>query len=163
MAPWSGVLADRPDKRRRLIRAQVLTVLMAVVLCVLTLSGAITVWMVLALTFVRGLSKTITSTSSRTFQIEVAGEENVQRGTALSGIIWQTTAVGGIFVAGLLIAAAGIGTALVVVVLCMSGVVLTLGSIDLTRLHIGSPTRASTAGCAWPSGRSSGCPCSGSR
>jgi MFS family permease len=140
LAPWAGVLADRGDQRRRLMRAQVLLALVAGMLCTLVLTGAIAVWMVFVLAVMRGAVTIFISSSGRTFQAEVVGEAGIERGVAVNDIVWQSSAVIGPALAGVVMRFAGVGAALVLVVLCASTVLPALAAIDVSRLHMASAT-----------------------
>jgi len=56
LAPFAGVFADRFDRRRTLVLTQALSMLQALILAVLTFTGFVAVWHLVALSLFIGLS-----------------------------------------------------------------------------------------------------------
>ena len=59
LGPFAGAMADRHDKKLILIGAQVVSVITAAVLGILTLNGSITAWLVIIIAFVAGIARAV--------------------------------------------------------------------------------------------------------
>jgi MFS family permease len=109
LGPWTGAFADRVDKHRLLIGAQLLVVGQAVALGALVLAGIAGMAWVYGLTLVYGMIHAVEAPVRRAFLAEIVDEERIPRAVSLTGVI---NAVGrglGPLLAGALIASAGIG------------------------------------------------------
>jgi MFS family permease len=104
-----GVLADRTDKRRLLMFTQTLMALPALTLWLLTLHGAIEVWMVYALVLVRGAVNAVDNPARQSFVSELVGASRTVNAVALNSVIVHTARILGPAAAGGVIALAGVG------------------------------------------------------
>ncbi len=105
---FGGVLADRLDKRRLLTVTQTLMVLPAMTLWALTASGAIQIWMVFALVFVRGTVLAFDNPARQSFVSELVGSDRVVNAVALNSLLVHSSRIAGPAVAGGLIALVGV-------------------------------------------------------
>jgi MFS family permease len=108
-AAWGGVIADRVDKRRLLMVTQTLMALPALTLWLLTLHGAIEVWMVYALVLVRGSVNAIDNPARQSFVSELVGSERLVNAVSLNSVIVHTARIAGPALAGGVIALFGVG------------------------------------------------------
>lgn len=111
---WAGSLADRFDKRRLVIIAQVLLFVQAAVLAVLTVTGVVRVWHVMAMAFVFGVARALDVPARQSFVIEMVGKEDLTNAIALNSTIFNIARTAGPAIAGLLVMAIGEGLAFVV-------------------------------------------------
>src|SRR5581483_773343 len=88
--------------------------MVAIVLAATTLSGAMTPWLLLGLTFAVACGQALESPSWRAVLPELVPREDLAAAAALNGIEYNAASIVGPAVAGLLIAAAGVGAAFVV-------------------------------------------------
>src|SRR5689334_13270154 len=72
---FGGVIADRFDKRHILYVTQTIAGLIALALGLLTVSGAIHVWMVYVLMAAFGLSTVVDNPTRQTFVLEMVGRD----------------------------------------------------------------------------------------
>jgi MFS family permease len=135
LAPWAGIMADRPHRRALMLTGQALLALLATASCALMLTGAITAWIVCAIALGRGLISAVMAPARETLQVQVVGESEVVRAVALEGIVWQTVAIVGPATAGTLLAFAGVAPCLAVIAVFLAAVVALLRAIDPTALH----------------------------
>lgn len=108
---WAGVVADRLDKRRLLLATQTSMALLALVLGVLTATGAVRLWMVYALALLLGVATAFDMPARQAFISEIVGPDRVANAVGLNSAGFNTARVVGPAVAGVLIAVAGIAPA----------------------------------------------------
>lgn len=110
LAPFAGVLADHMDRRRLIIATQALAMMQAVVLAVLTLTGAITVWHIVAMSLVLGVVNSFDVPIRQSFVVEMVGEKNdLSNAIALNSSLFNSARLVGPAMAGLMIEAVGAG------------------------------------------------------
>jgi MFS family permease len=106
---WGGLLADRMDKRRLLLFSQSVSILPAITLGVLTVTGAVQLWMVLALALVLGTIDAFDKPARHTFVTEVvSSRDDVTNAVTLNSVIQNFGKVTGPALAGLLIVGVGL-------------------------------------------------------
>jgi MFS family permease len=106
---WSGVLADRYDKRRLLLGAQAAMAVLALVLAALDLSGAVQLWHVFALALALGVASAVDVPVRQSFVSEMVGPEDLPNAVSLNSATFNSARIVGPAVAGLAIAAVGTG------------------------------------------------------
>ena len=109
LGSWAGVVADRADKRRMLMRASFAQTIAASLLAVLTLTGAVRVWMVFALAVALGLGQVFDSPARLAFTPEMVGPDEVPNAVSLANLLFQGGRVFGPAVAGVVIVTVGTG------------------------------------------------------
>lgn len=108
LAPFGGVFADRIDKRHALIGTGVASALQALVLFILTLTGVIEIWMVMALGLWRGFVNAAEMPTRQALAADLVPRNLLANAIALNSMAFNSARVVGPAVAGLIIA---IGTA----------------------------------------------------
>jgi MFS family permease len=111
LLPWTGTAADRFDQRKLLIFTQAAMGVFALVLGVLTISGAVQLWHVYVLAFLSGSALALDAPVRQTFVAEMVGDGDLPNAVALNSMSFNSAQMIGPAVAGLLIAKAGIGWA----------------------------------------------------
>jgi MFS family permease len=106
-----GTLADKIDRRRLLIVANVAAAGVAVALAGLTLSGRIGVEGVLALSFLLGITFAFESPARQSWIIELTGPRHLANAIALNSLLFNAARIVGPALAGVIVAALGPGTA----------------------------------------------------
>jgi MFS family permease len=104
---WGGVIADRYRKRRILLTTQAIMGLLALILGVLALTGAVAVWQVYLLAFALGMVAVVDNPARQTFVAEMVGSEGMANAIALNSATFNLARIVGPAVAGLVIAAVG--------------------------------------------------------
>jgi len=97
---WGGLLADRISKRRLLTVTQALMALPALTLWALTVEGAITPAIVLALIFARGCVNAFDNPARQSFVVEMVGPDRVVNAVSLNSVIVHTARIVGPAAAG---------------------------------------------------------------
>jgi MFS family permease len=122
---YGGVLADRYDKRNLLVAAQVAMGLLALVLGLLDLTGAVQLWHVYALAFLLGLASVIDTPVRQSFVVEMVGPDDLPNAVSLNSATFNASRIIGPALAGLAIS--HVGTAPVFLVNAASYVAVILG------------------------------------
>lgn len=102
-----GVIADRYPKRRVLQVANAFMGVVALVLGVLVIAGAVQVWHVFVLAFLLGLGSAIENPARQSFVVEMVGREQLTNAVGLNSASFNAARVVGPAAAGYLIAAFG--------------------------------------------------------
>jgi MFS family permease len=132
---WGGVLADRFAKRRLLMVTQALMALPALALFAVTVSGAVEVWMVLALVFVRGTVNAVDNPTRQSFAIEMVGPDRVVNAVSLNSVLIHSARLVGPALAGIIIATAGVEPCFAVNTLSFGVMILALRRMDPAQLQ----------------------------
>jgi MFS family permease len=138
---WGGLLADRMSKRRLLMITQALMAIPALTLWALTVSGAVRAWIVLALVFVRGAVNAVDNPARQSFVMEMVGRDRVVNAVSLNSLIVHCARIIGPAVAGLVIAALGVGPCFLLNAMTFAAMLVALWLIDPHELHTGKRAR----------------------
>ncbi len=104
LAPFGGVFADRLDKRRAILVTQALASVQVVVLFVLTISGTITIPIIMALAFALGLVNAADMPLRQALAAELVPRNILTNAIALNSMAFNGARVIGPAVAGVTIA-----------------------------------------------------------
>jgi MFS family permease len=110
LAPVAGVVTDKYSKYRVLLITQILSLIQALILAVLTLTGVIQIWHIVLLSIVLGCINAFDVPSRHSFVIEmVEKKEDLGNAIALNSMMFNGARLIGPSVAGLMLATAGEG------------------------------------------------------
>ena len=110
LAPVAGVFTDRWNLHRTILLTQSLAMCQAMILAVLTLTGTVAVWHVLALSVCMGLVTAFDIPARQAFLIQmVEGRENLTNAIGLNSSMFNGARLVGPAIAGFLIAVVGEG------------------------------------------------------
>jgi len=104
---WGGVIADRYRKRSILLTTQAIMGMLALILGILALTGAVAVWQVYLLAFALGMVAVVDNPTRQTFAAEMVGSEGMANAIALNSATFNLARIVGPAVAGIVIAAVG--------------------------------------------------------
>jgi len=104
---FGGVLADRLPKRRLLIVSQVLAMVLATGLSLLTFSGQVQLWHVVCFAVCLGLVNAVELPTRHSFVVEMVGKEDLHNAIALNSSIFHLARVMGPLLAGALVGILG--------------------------------------------------------
>ncbi len=145
LAPVSGVVADRFDRRYALAASQLLMVAIAVVLAVLLAIDAVEVWHLFVFSVISGISAVFDRTLRSTLVFHSVPRTEAAHAVALNSIAFSVSRAVGPGVAGFLIASVGAAWNFAFQALLYSGVVFAALSV-----HAAPPAaRPKGAGSAW--------------
>jgi MFS family permease len=137
LAPYGGVIADRVDKRKAMIVMQTAMGVQAVILAALTLTHEIQVWQIGILAALLGFNNAFENPARQSFMMEMVGADHLRNAVSLNSVLVNVARTLGPAVAGLMIASVGEGWCFVFNALSFVAVVMSLTTMDTTKL---SPT-----------------------
>jgi MFS family permease len=140
LGPYGGVIADRVDKRRLMVILQALMGVQALILGVLTVTGAIELWEIGLLALLLGLNNAFENPARQSFMLEMIGPENLRNAVSLNSVLVNVARSIGPAVAGILIATVGEGVCFLVNAASFVAVIASLLTLDRTTLHPTPPT-----------------------
>ncbi|MBO0852512.1 MAG: MFS transporter [Nocardia sp.] len=132
---YGGVIADRFGKRRLLILTQATMGLLAAVLAILTLTGAVQVWHVYLLALLLGTVTVVDNPSRQSFVAEMVGRDRLRNAVSLNSANFQSARLIGPAVAGAVIAAVGSGWAFAINACSFAAVIGGLLMMRTSQLH----------------------------
>jgi MFS family permease len=132
---WGGAVADRYSKRRILMVTQALMGLLALILGVLALTGAATIWQVYVLAFALGLVTVVDNPTRQAFAVEMVGTDGMANAIALNSAVFNLARIAGPAIAGLVIAALGTPAAFLVNAVSFGAVLISLKLMRPGELH----------------------------
>jgi MFS family permease len=109
LSTFGGLIADRHRRRTVLLVTQAASMVLALVLAALTLSGTVTVVHVLVLGTLLGVVNAVDSPTRQSFVIEMVGRESLPSAIALNSSMVTGAAIAGPAIAGIAIALFGEG------------------------------------------------------
>jgi MFS family permease len=105
---WGGLVADRFDKRHILYFTQSSAGILALILGLLVLTGAIQLWMVYVLALALGFVNVIDMPSRQAFVMEMVGPKLLKNAVTLNSTMTNAARLIGPTIAGVLIATSGV-------------------------------------------------------
>jgi MFS family permease len=106
---FAGVVADRFDNRRLVMTTQAASMLVSIALAVLAFTGAAEVWQAYALAALGGTALVFDAPGRQALTFQMVGREELPNAVALNASLFNASRVVGPAVAGVVIAAAGVG------------------------------------------------------
>jgi MFS family permease len=110
----AGTLVDRFPKHRILVITQIVAMLLAGTLAVLTLTGLIQVWHVVVLAALLGTVNAFDAPARQSFTVEMVGREDLLNAIALNASVFNAARTVGPAVAGIVVALIGEGPAFLI-------------------------------------------------
>ena len=132
---YGGVLADRHDKRRLLLAAQAAMGVLALVLAVLDLTGAVRLWHVYVLALGLGVASAVDTPARQAFVSELVAPADLPNAVSLNSATFNAARIVGPALAGALIAAAGTGWVFLANGLSYLAVIAALAALRPAELH----------------------------
>src|ERR1700686_1901141 len=120
----AGAIGDIVDRRRLILYTETWMVCVAIALAAATLTGVITPWLLLLLTFALSAGDAFETPTWRAVLPELVPKEDLPAASALNGIEFNFARAVGPALAGFVIAFAGIGAAFLLNTLSFFGVIL---------------------------------------
>jgi len=140
LGPYGGVIADRVDKRRLMVVLQGMMGVQALILGVLTVTGAIQLWEIGVLALLLGLNNAFENPARQSFMLEMVGPESLRNAVSLNSVMVNVARSIGPAVAGVLIATVGEGVCFLVNAASFVAVIASLLTLDRGALHPTPPT-----------------------
>jgi MFS family permease len=146
LLPWTGLAADRLNRRKLLMATQATMGMLAVVLGVLTITGVIQLWHVYAFAFLSGSAAALDAPVRQTFVAEMVGDEDLPNAVALNSTSFNAAQMIGPAIAGLLIAKVGIGWAFLLNGLSFAAVLTSMSFFRLSELRVSARAHRAASG-----------------
>jgi MFS family permease len=110
LAPFAGVLTDRFNRYKVLLITQIVSLIQALILAILALTGSIQMWHIVTLSIVLGCINAFDVPSRHSFVIEmVEKKEDLGNAIALNSMMFNGARLIGPSIAGVILATAGEG------------------------------------------------------
>jgi MFS family permease len=135
LGAWTGSVADRIDKRRLLLGTQAAQGLLALVLGVLALTGAVQLWMVWVLALGLGVARSFDTPTRQAFVSELVSGEALARAIGINSTVVSAARMVGPAAGGVIIALLGVGVCFVVNAASFLGPLCALAAMDTARLN----------------------------
>ena len=139
LGPYGGVIADRIDKRRLMIVLQSAMGVQALVLGLLTVTGAVRVWEIGVLAALLGLNNAFENPARQSFMLELVGSEHLRNAVTSTRCSSTSRARSVPAVAGILIATVGEGVCFLANAASFVAVVTSLATMDRAALEPTTP------------------------
>ncbi len=136
VSPFSGVWADRWNRRRTVIITQILAMLQAFVLAGLVMSGAVRVWHIVLLSIFLGLVNAFDMPMRQAFTMDmIRNKDDLGNAIALNSLIFNLARFVGPMVAGFVVASYGEGVCFLFNGLSYIAVIIALFMIKIIPLQ----------------------------
>jgi len=109
LGPLGGIVADRFNRQRIVIATQASSMVLALILAVLTLTGWIRVWEIMVIASLLGVVNAFDIPARQSFLIEMVGREDLLNAIGLNSSMFNGARVVGPAIAGILVATIGEG------------------------------------------------------
>lgn len=136
---WGGLLADRFDKRKLIIGTQVAQAILAMALGVLTVTGAVQLWMVYVLALLLGFVTVVDSPARQAFVPELVQADDYVNAQGLNSMIHNLGRLLGPAIAGVVIATVGVPVAFFANAVSFAAVLSGLFLMNPAALHRVTP------------------------
>jgi MFS family permease len=135
LAPIGGVLADRVDKRRTLLVVNSVAMVNAAILFTLTITGVVQIWHLYVLALSAGFVNAVEMPVRQAFAAELVPQEDLVNAIALNSTSFNLSRVIGPAIAGVVIAALGVGVVFGINAVSYLSVIVGLVRLDTKRFR----------------------------
>lgn len=132
VTPFMSVFVDRFDRRKILVLTQTLSMIQALLMALLTLSGLIEVWHILLLSLLIGSINALDNPTRQAFYPSLVAKENLSNAIALNSAVINGSRLIGPAVGGVLIGIFGEGLCFLLNGISYLGVIIALFMMRLT-------------------------------
>jgi MFS family permease len=139
LGPYGGVVADRVDKRKLMIGLQAMMGVLALVLGLLTITHHVKLWEIFALALLLGLNNCFENPARQAFVLEMVGPADLRNAVSLNSVLVNVARAVGPAIAGVIIAAGGIGVCFLINAVSFVAVVVSLMGMDVAALSPSTP------------------------
>lgn len=133
ISPFAGVLADRIDRRRILLITQTLMMSFSALLAVLTLTGFVEVWHIIAIALCAGTANAFDVPTRQSFTVEMVGRADLPRAIALNSMMFNGARLVGPATAGFVVGLVGEGWCFAINAASYFAVLTSLMLLDLAK------------------------------
>ena len=141
LGAWSGVVADRGDKRRLLLVTQSAMAILAAALGLITISGVASLWHVYALSLLTGVATAVDGPIRSSFASEMVEPADLSNAIGLNSAVMNGARMIGPGIAGVIIALWDVGPCFVANAVSFLAVIAALVMIHPDQLHPSPPVQ----------------------
>ena len=145
LGPYAGVVADRWDKRRLMIKLQAAMGVLALVLGLLTITGVVQLWHVFVLAALLGVNNAFENPARQSFILEMVGPKELRNAVSLNSVLVNVARAVGPAMAGVIIGWGSLGLCFLLNAVSFAAVVYSLVTLDESKLAA-SPREPRAAG-----------------
>jgi MFS family permease len=109
IAPFGGTTADRHNRQEVVIATQTASMILALILAALTLTGKVQVWHIFVLSAMLGVVNAFDIPARQAFLVDMVGKEDLMNAIALNSSMFNGARIVGPALAGVLVASIGEG------------------------------------------------------
>jgi MFS family permease len=109
LAPVAGIVADRWNRHRIIIATQTASMILALTLATLTLTGRIRIWEIMVIASLLGVVNAFDIPARQAFLIEMVGRDDLLNAIALNSSMFNSARIIGPAIAGIVVATVGEG------------------------------------------------------
>ncbi len=109
LAPVAGIVADRYNRHRIVIATQSTSMVLALTLATLTLTGRIRIWEIMVLASLLGVVNAFDVPARQAFLIDMVGREDLLNAIGLNSSMFNSARIVGPAIAGIVVASVGEG------------------------------------------------------
>ena len=144
VAPIGGMVADRHNRQRVVIATQIASMILALILALLTLTGKVQIWHIFVLAALLGVVNAFDIPGRQAFLVDMVGKEDLMNAIALNSSMFNGARIIGPAIAGILVAKIGEGW-------CFfgNGVSYIAVIIGLLMMRVQRPARSAPAASPW--------------
>ncbi|MCL5071092.1 MAG: MFS transporter [Actinobacteria bacterium] len=137
VSPFAGVFTDRWNKHKALVITQILSMIQAFIIAILTLTGVVQVWHIILLSLVLGFINAFDMPIRQAFVIEmIEDRKDLGNAIALNSSMVNGARLFGPAVAGLLVAAVGEGMCFLINAISFIAVIIALLFMRIKKVNI---------------------------
>ncbi|MSP94848.1 MAG: MFS transporter [Alphaproteobacteria bacterium] len=126
VTPFAGMIADRADRRLVFMATRAASLVQALILTVLTLTGNINVEIIIVLALALGIVTAIEVPTRQAFTVQMVGREDLPQAIAFNAMMFNFTRTLGPAIGGLIVAGIGEGLCFLVNTVSSSAVLVSL-------------------------------------
>jgi MFS family permease len=134
LSPWTGVIADRIDRRRLLIGTQAVMMALAFTLAFLVQTQLVQLWHIYVLALLAGVATALDFPAQQTFIGDLSGMEQIRRATTLNIMMVQLARMLGPMLAGIVLTVLGAAMAFWINGLSFIAVIISLLVVRSTQV-----------------------------
>ncbi len=139
LGAWAGVLADRFDKRKVLSVTASAAGALGLALGLVTLTGAVEVWMVYGLALVFGVVMAVDIPTRRAFIPELVSRDNQANAVSLNSALFTGARIVGPAIAGFVIAGVGVAWCFILNGVSYAAVIVSIAGLRVSELRRTDP------------------------
>jgi MFS family permease len=135
LGPYGGLVADRANTRRLLICTASLQAALAAALGILAMTHVATLWMVIVVAALQGMTQAADNPARQSFVLEMVGPEYLANAVSLNSVTMNAARVVGPAIAGATISLAGTGPCFLLNAVSFGAVLIALFRLDRSALR----------------------------